>query len=127
MLAQVRRIAAQHGADRVDRIVLVIGPLSGIEIPLLERAFTVARAGTIAASAEFVCEPNEIHVHCRDCGRTTIATINNLTCGGCGDWQIEMQQGDEMLLKTVELSGVDYKARGQRPESKTTTENRSHV
>ena len=34
LLDQVERIAREHGADRVVRIVLRIGPLSGVEAPL---------------------------------------------------------------------------------------------
>jgi hydrogenase nickel incorporation protein HypA/HybF len=39
LMSQVNRIAGEHGAVRVDRIVLNIGPLSGIEPALLRKAF----------------------------------------------------------------------------------------
>ena len=56
LLAQVEQVAATHHADRVDSIVVQVGPLAGVEIPLLEQAFSVARAGTVAANALLVIE-----------------------------------------------------------------------
>ena len=106
MLSLVSRIAAERGATRVDRIVVIIGPLSGVEIPLLQRAFSVARAGTPAANAALEPEICGVRVRCRKCGVTSGASVSKLTCGRCGDWRVDLQQGDEMLLKTVELSGM---------------------
>jgi len=105
VLLQVRRIADERGAIRVDRIVVIIGPLAGVEIPLLERAFSIARGGTIAANAVLDVETSDIVVQCRSCGVTANASVGKLICGNCGDWRVDLQQGDEMLLKTVELFG----------------------
>ena len=43
MLAQVKAIALQHHAERVTGITLHIGPLAGIELGLLQQAFTLVR------------------------------------------------------------------------------------
>ncbi|MEZ5583945.1 MAG: hydrogenase maturation nickel metallochaperone HypA [Candidatus Competibacteraceae bacterium] len=51
LLMQAERIASDHNARAVECIHLAIGPLSGVEPPLLERAFSVVRAGTLAADA----------------------------------------------------------------------------
>lgn len=126
MLSQVNRIATERGAASVDRILVVIGPLSGVEIPLLQRAFSIARAGTVAENAELDCEPSEIRVRCRSCDDISAATINNLTCNRCGDWQVDVQQGEEMLLRTVELSGISDRD-GAHAASKPTAEMRDHV
>lgn len=115
ILSQVSGIAANRGARQVDRIVLEIGPLSGVEIPLLKRAFSVARASTIAASAELRCESCDIRIHCRGCGKNSVATAHKLTCRHCGDWQIDVLQGEEMLLRTVELSGFSQNGAALQP------------
>ncbi|RLA28773.1 MAG: hydrogenase nickel incorporation protein HypA [Gammaproteobacteria bacterium] len=104
VLSQVRHLADKRGASRVDRIVVIIGPLAGVEIPLLERAFSVARSGTIAANAVLDVESTDIVVQCRTCSVRSKASIGKLTCGSCGDWRVDVRQGEEMLLKTVELS-----------------------
>jgi hydrogenase nickel incorporation protein HypA/HybF len=121
MLSLVSRIAAERGATRIDRIVVIIGPLSGIEIPLLQRAFSVARAGTPAANAALESEICGVRVRCRKCGATSGASVNKLTCGRCGNWRVDVQQGDEMLLKTVELSGLADGAGQQVPATQPPT------
>ena len=56
LMEQVERIAREHQAGRVERIVLQVGPLSGVETPLLQRAWPLASIGTLAEDAELVIE-----------------------------------------------------------------------
>ena len=42
--------------EAIERIVLEVGPLSGVEPALLARAFEVARAGSCAAGAALSIE-----------------------------------------------------------------------
>ncbi len=116
LLDQVTRIAHEHAAQRVDRIVLRIGPLSGIELPLLEQAFTLARAGTVAQDAELHTEAAAIRVHCETCGAETDAQINRLLCGECGDYHTRLVSGDEMLLVSLELV-TDERDKGNKDSS----------
>ena len=103
LLRQVEAIAREHGADRVTRIVVRIGPLSGVEPDLLAGAFPLAATDTRAARAELVIERLPVRVHCNTCGAETEATPNRLLCGACGDWHTRLIGGDEMLLASVEL------------------------
>lgn len=106
LMDQVERIAAEQGASRVDSIVLSIGPLSGVEPDLLIRAYEVARLKTIAESANLEIETGQIMVECRSCGASGEAQVNHLLCPSCGDWQVNLIQGDEMLLLRLEVSGI---------------------
>jgi hydrogenase nickel incorporation protein HypA/HybF len=103
LLAQIAAIAAQHQASSVKNILVRLGPLAGVEPQLLTQAFSVARAGTIAAQAELTIETLTVRVRCRTCGAETDATPNRLICGACGDWHTQLLSGDEMLLASVEL------------------------
>ncbi len=103
MLQQVEAIAAQRQAHRVASITIRIGPLSGVEPDLLQHAFPVARAGTVAAEAKLIVERLPIRVSCDQCGAETEATANRLLCGACGDWHTRLVSGDELLLASVEL------------------------
>lgn len=107
LLRQVEQVALQHDAHAVTAITLAIGPLSGVEAPLLVRAFTVARAGTIAEEAMLEIETSPVTVWCRSCETETEVAPNALLCGSCGTWQVELRSGNELLLKRVELAGVD--------------------
>jgi len=103
LLEQVERIAREHGADRVERILLRIGPLSGVEAPLLANAYPLAAAGTVAEQAALEIETAPVRVHCNECGAETDAAPNRLLCGSCGAWQTRLISGDEMLLANLEL------------------------
>ena len=103
LLDQVEGIARQHSA-RVTRVHLAIGPLSGVEPALLERAYPSACAGTLAEDSELVIESAAVRVRCRSCGAESSASAQRLLCAECGNWQTELTGGDELLLLKVELS-----------------------
>lgn len=103
LIGQVEGIARDHNANGVALIRLQIGPLAGIEPHLLEQAYPLASAGTVAANAQLVIERLPIKVRCRQCGAETPAEPNRLLCGACGDWHTTIISGDEMLLASIEL------------------------
>lgn len=107
LISQVERIAEDKGASQVDSIVLSIGPLSGVEPELLERAFVVAKADTVARNAKLEIETGPILVECTNCGASGEAEVNKLICGSCHSWQVNLKQGDELLLMRLELSGIE--------------------
>jgi hydrogenase nickel incorporation protein HypA/HybF len=103
LLGQVEAVAQQHRSEGVTRIVLQIGPLAGVEPRLLQEAFPVACAGSVAANAELTIEPLPIRVRCTRCGAESEASANRLLCGACGDWRTQLISGDEMVLASVEM------------------------
>jgi hydrogenase nickel incorporation protein HypA/HybF len=107
LLDQVEQIAREHGATRVDRILLKVGPLSGVEASLIQHAYPLAAAGTIAELAELVIEPSQVRVRCQQCDAETDATPNRLLCGACGSFQTRLISGDELLLAHLELTIPD--------------------
>ena len=100
---QVERVAAEHGARRVERIRLQIGPLSGIEPALLEKAFPLAAAGTVADAALLDIETGPVVVRCTRCDSETEVLPNRLLCGQCGDFRTRVIRGEEMLLQSMDL------------------------
>jgi hydrogenase nickel incorporation protein HypA/HybF len=107
LLDQVEGIARQHGASRVERILLQVGPLAGLEPALLMSAWPLAAAGTIAETAELVIEPAPVRVSCLDCLAESAATPNRLLCAACGGFRTRLISGDELLLARVELTIPD--------------------
>ncbi|MBD3728201.1 MAG: hydrogenase maturation nickel metallochaperone HypA [Sphingomonadales bacterium] len=103
LIDEVERIAADNGGGAVDSILLAVGPLSGVEPVLLQRAFEVARAGSCAAQAELAIELLPVMVACRSCGGGGEASANRLLCPQCGDWQVDLVSGDELQIRRVAL------------------------
>jgi len=107
IMQQVTQLAARHKAKSVSLIRLQIGPLSGIEAPLLETAFTIARAGSIAEYARLAIETLAVKVYCPECASESVVSADNLCCAQCGNWQTRLLQGDEMILRQVEMDMDD--------------------
>jgi hydrogenase nickel incorporation protein HypA/HybF len=107
LLDQVRAIAEEHRAHEVERILVRLGPLSGVEPTLLQSAYPLAAAGTIAESAVLDIEFAPLRVRCNACGAETEAVPNRLVCGRCEDYRTRVISGEEMLLARVELRVAD--------------------
>ncbi len=96
-------IAANRGADAVERIVIEVGPLSGVEPKLLARAFDVLRAGSCAADAVLSIESPAVTIRCLACGAQSQTAPNRLVCTECGGYRSRIVTGDELHLRRVEL------------------------
>lgn len=107
LLRQVEEVAQREGARQVDLIRLQVGPLSGLVPALLVSAFSIARAGTLAAMAELVVEELPVRIRCTQCGAESEASINRLLCGPCGDYRTQLLSGDELVLASLELTLAD--------------------
>jgi len=104
LLEEVERVAAANDASAVEKIVVAVGSLSGVEASSLARTFAVARAGTIAEHAVIEVETVPALVWCEACAIATPAAANTLLCGRCGSWQVELRSGTELVLRRVELT-----------------------
>jgi hydrogenase nickel incorporation protein HypA/HybF len=103
LVGQVEAIARERQARCVGTICVSIGPLSGVEPHLLERAFPLASAGTLADGARLVLDCQPVRIRCEPCGQITEALPARLVCAACGDWRTRLVSGDELLLTRVEL------------------------
>ena len=122
LIDQLEALAADHAAQGVTRVVLRIGPLSGVEPALLSHAFELARAGTVAASAALEIEHLPVEVRCRCCQRTSQVAPNRLLCAYCGDYRTQLVSGDEMQLARAELAMPE-----DVPVQPPTSQRTSHV
>jgi hydrogenase nickel incorporation protein HypA/HybF len=114
MLAQVEAIALRENANQVIKIVVHVGPLSGVVPELLQHAFTIARAGGIASEAVLETSVQQVRIRCWQCGAECEAAVNRLICCKCGDFRTQLISGDELILASVELSRDDQDSTVQR-------------
>lgn len=103
LLTEIERAAPATGAGPLARVIVRIGPLSGVEPALLARAFVLARAGTAAAAAELRFEEAPVRVQCLECRGESPALANRLLCGHCGSWRTRVVSGDELVLQRLEF------------------------
>ena len=103
LLDEVSALARARHAVTVTDIHVGIGPLSGVEAGLLEDAFPIAAAGTLADSAALHLYRTPVRVRCGECGAETEVQANCLVCGRCRHWRTTLTSGDELLLERVEM------------------------
>ena len=107
LLAEVGEQAKAQAPARVVSVTVQIGPLSGVVPELLQRAYDLAKAGTVAEGASLLIEAAEVRVYCAACDTETAARPNRLVCARCGDWRTRLRAGDELVLRTIEFIGEE--------------------
>lgn len=103
LVDRVTSIASEQNARQIFSIRVAIGPLSGVEPQLLEQAYSLAAAGSIAEDAELELETLPVRVLCSNCDKESNVIPNRLVCGHCGDWRTTLLSGDELMLQAIEM------------------------
>lgn len=104
-LGSVLSQARAHGAQRVDRIVLRIGTLAGVDGDALRFAFEVVARGTIAAEAELEIRDVAARANCTSCAAEFDVEGGPIfVCPRCGRLSGEIRQGRELELTRIEMS-----------------------
>ncbi len=106
LIDQVTDLAREQKVSAVSDIYVRVGPLSGVEAPLMQNAFPIAAAGTVADDANLHLEATPIRVRCDECGEESEARMNSLVCAACGDWRTTLISGDELILQRVVMGEV---------------------
>lgn len=101
LISQVTDVARANGAAAVVEVHVSVGPLSGVEPPLMQNAFPIAAAGTVADDATLLLETTDVRIQCNQCGQESDAEVNHLVCRHCGDWQTTLVSGNELILQRV--------------------------
>jgi len=117
LLSQVTAIACERGAEAIERIVLEVGPLSGVDAALLARAFEIARAASPAAGAALSIETPPVTISCESCGARSQTAPNRLLCDACGGYRTRIIAGNELNLRRVELRMAEASTMGRPAET----------
>lgn len=91
----------KHGSGRVVSLALRIGELSGVEVPLLEKAWSLVRERSACAECELSVTPVAARWRCRSCDET-VARGGLLRCASCGG-PARLAAGDELVLDRIEM------------------------
>ncbi len=102
LLRTVRRVCAEEELSHVERIVLEIGELSGIELPYLYDGFAAVTHGTDFADVELVVETVPGVLHCIDCDIDFPLKNQELFCPECFGKNLSIKEGRDMTLKSIE-------------------------
>jgi hydrogenase nickel incorporation protein HypA/HybF len=110
---EVESIARANRARRVGRVSLELGALSNVVPGLLREAFYAFRdSDPLLAGAEIEIRTLPVRVRCRSCRAETAPAGYALKCASCGGVGVDVIQGEELLLRDVEL---EVESEGVKP------------
>lgn len=101
LLRMAEEHAAKRGADRVVAACVRVGELSGVEVELLETAWSLVRERSVCEGACLTIETVAARWVCRTCNRP-IARGGLLACPACGG-PARLEAGDELVLDRLEM------------------------
>ncbi len=103
LLNQCEDIATQNGAEKVLKIYLKIGVMSGVEPHLLKSAFDTFKQETMCADALLDIQEQRVIIKCKECGAETTLKEYRYICGECESNNVEVIDGEEMYLMSLEM------------------------
>lgn len=104
-LEVIRREARAHDAAQVDRVIMRVGALAGVEPDALRFAFAAVSPGTVAAGAELEIQLVPARAHCRECHQDfAIESGFIFQCPRCHAFSGDVRAGRELELTRLEFS-----------------------
>lgn len=106
-------IAERHAEGRrVVRVELRVGHLRQVVPSALEFAFALLSTGTVLEGAELAMTEVPARGTCRTCGGQTTMTAFPLQCGRCGGLDVEIAEGEELLVEAIECEAIEEVTHG---------------
>jgi hydrogenase nickel incorporation protein HypA/HybF len=103
LLDLVLEKAHEAKAEKVLRIYLVVGELSGVEKNAVEFYFGFLGQNTIADKAELFFMNVPAELRCKNCGNVFAFENRKLNCPSCSKNKVEIISGRELYLDSIEV------------------------
>ena len=98
----VEAVAERVGPARVTAVHLTVGRVSGIDVEAIRFCFDLVAEGTVAEGARLEISEPAGRARCRRCGADFAVDDLVLLCP-CGSVDVELNQGQELLVRAVEV------------------------
>ena len=103
MLDLVLEEAKKVKTERVEKINLVIGEMSGVVDECVEFYFGFLSKDTIASEAILSFKKVPTQARCRNCGEVFIPKEFDWSCPKCQDSRAEIIAGNELYVESLEV------------------------
>ncbi len=101
LLKMVRGIMKDEELERIDRITVEVGSLSGVVPSYMADCWVAVTDGTELEKTEFVIEELAGTARCLDCGMEFTADLNDLSCPSCRGKKLMPLTGRDLTLKEI--------------------------
>jgi hydrogenase nickel incorporation protein HypA/HybF len=95
--------AQKNSAQKVTKVVVKIGVMSGVEPELLKTAFDTFKEKTLCQNAEFIVNIQPIVIRCNSCQNEAVLKEIEYCCPKCQSGDVAVIDGEEMYLMQLEL------------------------
>lgn len=103
LLTLIEQHVTENRAAKVNKIVVTIGKLAGVEAELFQIAFDTFKEKTVAQDAKMVIEMVDLVIQCDDCQKEYVLQQYVFQCPECGGVNIKTIAGEDMFLQSLEL------------------------
>ncbi|PHS36782.1 MAG: hydrogenase maturation nickel metallochaperone HypA [Sulfurovum sp.] len=87
----------------IDKLVLKIGKMSGIEPHFLQDSFDIFKENTICQNASIEINVIDITITCQDCKKEAKVDAFNFFCPHCKSGNTKVLTGEEMHIDYIKL------------------------
>ncbi|MEL7563324.1 MAG: hydrogenase maturation nickel metallochaperone HypA [Dehalobacterium sp.] len=109
--------AVKNNAEKVDKVVLLVGEITGVVPHYLKMFYPVVVEGMILEGSELVIETVEASVFCTDCATTYNPCHTELICPNCGSERCDVIDGKQLFVKEIAIKNraavTDYLCENQ--------------
>jgi hydrogenase nickel incorporation protein HypA/HybF len=100
----VDAVVDRMGDDRIVRVRLEVGKLSGVVVDSVRFCFDLVAEGTTLQGAELEVVQGTATARCRRCAAEFEVTDLLAICR-CGGMELDVLSGQELMIKEVEVAG----------------------
>lgn len=101
------KVAIEHAekekAEKIVKINIVVGELSGVVDDSVDFYFTFLSKNTIASEAVIDFTSIKTSLKCRECGELFHPEKNNYACPKCTCQQVDIVGGRELYVESIEI------------------------
>ncbi|NOQ32415.1 MAG: hydrogenase maturation nickel metallochaperone HypA [Helicobacteraceae bacterium] len=95
--------ATANNAQKVTKVFIKVGVMSGVEPELLKTAFDTFKYDTVCEEAELNINVQAVVILCNSCEKESTLKKNEYCCSFCQSIDIKILDGEEMYLMSLEL------------------------
>ena len=103
LLTQCEEHAQANKAEKITKVVVKIGVMSGVEPYLLETAFNTFKETTVCEGAEFVMNIQPLTIRCHECESESELPVKEYCCPKCQSINVDVTDGEDMFLMSLEM------------------------
>ncbi len=103
LMEQVETLVEENNAQKVLKVIVKIGVMSGVEPHLLEIAFNTFKEKTVCDSAEFIMNIQPLTILCTQCQTQSELEKIHYCCPKCSSLDVKVMDGEEMFLMSLEM------------------------